>query len=52
MTGKGAKAIFEAEVICHKEELYARLSKVEKKREDHSDMWALLRMTRLLQWPK
>lgn len=38
MTSKGAKAIFEAEVITHKKELYARLSKMEKQREDPVDI--------------
>lgn len=36
MTGRGAWATFEAEVITHKEEHYAHLSKVEKQREDHA----------------
>lgn len=38
MTGTGAKAIFKAEVIVPKEELYDHLSKVEKQSEDHVDI--------------
>lgn len=32
------EAIFETEVITHEEELFARLSKVEKRRKDHADI--------------
>lgn len=38
MIGKDARAIFEADVITLKEELYACLSKVEKQQEDHADI--------------
>lgn len=38
MTSKGAKAIFEAEVTTHKEELYTHFSKVEEQREDRANI--------------
>lgn len=38
MIDKGAKAIFEAEVIAHKEELLAELSRINIRRIDHFDI--------------
>lgn len=38
LTDKDAKAIFEAEVVAHKEKLYTCLSKVEKQKKNHVDI--------------
>lgn len=52
MTGKGVKAIFEAEVVTHKEELYALLRKVEKQREDHVEIVSSIKEAKVIAMAK
>lgn len=46
--GKRAKAIFEAEVVIQKEELFAHLHKVEKQREDYADTISSIEETKVV----